>query len=182
MPRRKVRRAFRRVALSVHGGPATSIGPAWDVPADGLGDADHLRIQARAEAVVARRWRGRSKHKHLDPEMRDRLVRLHCKVPAVTVESEHTADEIAAALHAEMPWMAPATEAALMALRRDARSGTPVRIGPVILVDQLCKAGRLRSTGGISATFQPALLGLLEPESPGAGTARSSGSPSTWVT
>lgn len=204
----------------------------YDVPADGLGDADHLRIQARAEAVVARRCSTARRHSHVSPEMQDRLLGLQGRVPAITVESEHTADEIAAALHAEMPWMAPATEAAWMALRHGARSGTPVRIGPlllvgsagigksawarriarrlgmpagvidasqglgsfslagtergwgsaqpgrpvetmlefrranpVILVDELCKAGRLRSMGGISVAFQPALLGLLEPES-----------------
>ena len=204
----------------------------YDVPADGLGDADHQRIQARAEALVARRCNTAKQHSHVPPELKDRLLRLRGKVSAVTVTDEHTADEIAAALHAEMPWMAAATEAAWMALRRCARSGTPVRIGPlllvgspgigktawarrlarrlgmpagvidasqglgsfsiagmergwgsagpgrpvetmlesrlanpVILVDELCKAGRLRSTGGISVAFQPALLGLLEPES-----------------
>ena len=36
---------------------------------------------------------------------------------------------------------------------------------PVMVVDELCKAGRLRSTAGVSVAFLPALLGLLEPES-----------------
>ncbi len=196
-----------------------------------LSDSDLSRIQARAAAVVARGCTTR-RRSHVPPEMKDRLLGLRGMVPAVTVESEHTADEIAAALHEEMPWMAPATETAWMALRRCARSGAPVRIGPlllvgspgigksawarqlarrlgmpasvidasqglgsfslagtergwgsaqpgrpvetmidarianpVILVDELCKAGRLRSTAGISVAFLPALLGLLEPES-----------------
>ena len=34
----------------------------------------------------------------------------------------------------EMPWMAPATEAAWHALRRSARLGEPVRVGPLVLV------------------------------------------------
>ena len=99
-----------------------------------LSDADLSRIQARAEAVVARRCNTGRRHSHVPPELKDRLLDLRGTVTAVTVESEHTADEIAAALHADMPWMAPATEAAWMALRRGARSGTPVRIGPLLLV------------------------------------------------
>ncbi len=68
-----------------------------------------------------------------DKEQKDRLRRLLGPVPAVTVSSEHRADEIAASLHEEMPWMAPATEAAWRALRRSAREGEPVRFGPMIL-------------------------------------------------
>ena len=36
---------------------------------------------------------------------------------------------------------------------------------PVIVVDEVCKASSIRSTAGVSASFLPALLGLLEPES-----------------
>ena len=186
-----------------------------------LPDKDYLRIKRRADAVVARRRKANGLGHLKDKGETERLRPLLGDVPAVTVPSEHRADEIAASLHEEMPWMAPATEAAWHALRRSAREGGPVRIGPlllvgppgvgktawanrlagcvgtassvidasrglssfslagrpleamldarlanpVIVVDEVCKASSIRSTGGISVSFLPALLGLLEPES-----------------
>ena len=197
-----------------------------------LPDRDHLRIKRRAEALAARRRKANGLGHLKDKGETERLRPLLGDVPAVTVFSEHRADEIAASLHEEMPWMAPATEAAWHALRRSAREGGPVRIGPlllvgppgvgktawanrlagrlgtassvidasrglasfslvgtergwasaqpgrpleamldahlanpVIVVDEVCKASSIRSTAGVSASFLPALLGLLEPES-----------------
>ena len=164
--------------------------------------------------------------------LRGRLLRLAGTVPAVTAADEAQADEWAAALHGEMPWMAPATEHAWHAMRRAARDGAPLRVGPLlldgppglgkttwahrlssllalpaveidaskglasfslsgtergwstsqpgrpldcmmnagianplILVDEVDKARSLRGASGASAAFEPALLGLLEPES-----------------
>ena len=99
----------------------------------GLAPAALVRIGSRAEAVVARRRRAGGLG-HLRQEERDRLKGLLGDVSAAAMPSEHRADEIAAALHAEMPWMAPATEAAWHALRRSARLGEPVRVGPLVLV------------------------------------------------
>ena len=197
-----------------------------------LPDRDHRRIKRRAEALAARRRKANGLGHLKDKGETERLRPLLGDVPAVTVFSEHRADEIAASLHEEMPWMAPATEAAWHALRRSAREGGPVRIGPLILVgppgvgktawanrlagrlgtassvidasrglasfslagtergwasaqpgrpleamldahlanpvivvDEVCKASSIRSTAGVSASFLPALLGLLEPES-----------------
>ena len=197
-----------------------------------LPDKDYLRIKRRADAVVTRRHKANGLGHLKDKGETERLRPLLGDVPAVTVSSEHRADEIAASLHEEMPWMAPATEAAWQALRRSAREGGPVRIGPLILVgppgvgktawanrlagrlgtassvidasrglssfslagtergwgsaqpgrplaamldarlanpvivvDEVCKAGSIRSAGGVSVSFLPALLGLLEPES-----------------
>ena len=51
------------------------------------------------------------------------------------IETEHEADEIAAALHAEMPWMARATEEVWHGLRASAREGLPgLRFSPLVLV------------------------------------------------
>ncbi len=36
---------------------------------------------------------------------------------------------------------------------------------PVIVIDEICKAGSMQTERGVSAAFLPALLGLLEPES-----------------
>ncbi len=192
---------------------------------------DLTRIKRRAEALAKRRHKANGLD-HLKDDERDRLKGLLGEVPAAVMPSEHRADEIAAALHEEMPWMAPATEAAWHALRRSARLGEPVRVGPLVLtgppgvgktawarrlagqlavastvidasqglasfsltgqergwsgsqpgrplgtmvdnrianpiviVDEICKAGSPVSSRGVSAAFLPALLGLLEPES-----------------
>ena len=90
-------------------------------------------LDRRVDAVVARRLKANGLGHLKDKGERERLRPLLGDVPAVTVPSEHRADEIAAALHEEMPWMAPATKAAWGALSRSAREGTPVRFGPMIL-------------------------------------------------
>lgn len=54
------------------------------------------------------------------------------------IATEHEADEVAAALHAEMPWMARATEEVWHGLRASARDGLPgLRFNPLILVGAL---------------------------------------------
>ena len=73
---------------------------------------DDNRIARRAQALVAKREQASGLGHLKDRGQKDRLRRLMGDVPAVTVSSEHRADEIAASLHEEMPWMAPATEAA----------------------------------------------------------------------
>ncbi len=99
----------------------------------GLPPYDLSRLGRRVDAVVARRRKASGLGHLKDKGDQERLRALLGDVPAVTVPSEHRADEIAAALHEEMPWMAPATKAAWGALSRSAREGTPVRFGPMIL-------------------------------------------------
>ena len=98
-----------------------------------LSDSEELRIDRHARAFVDRSMAA-SGAAHLKPEERARLRRLAGEVPAIAMPSEHRADEIAAALHEEMPWMAPATDAVWSALRQSWRRGRPVRIGPLLLV------------------------------------------------
>ena len=97
-----------------------------------LPDRDQLRIKRRADALAERRRKANGLDHLKEPE-RERLKGLLGEVPAAVMPSEHRADEIAASLHEEMPWMAPATEAAWHALRRSARLGEPVRVGPLVL-------------------------------------------------
>lgn len=53
----------------------------------------------------------------------------------ISVESEHRADEIAAAVHSEMLWMAAATAMILQDMRASVRSGDPApRLRPLLLV------------------------------------------------
>lgn len=205
---------------------------------DAITRKEAARIFRRAKAFAERRNRpltdalGQFSTNDAGSRHRERVSRLIGPVPAVAVADEAQADELAAALHAEMPWMSPATDACWRALRRSARTGSPVRIGPllldgppgigktawahrladhlripsveidaskglasfslaglergwssaapgrpldtmidarlanpIVIVDEVDKAGDMRSTRGISAAFEPALLGLLEPES-----------------
>ena len=62
-----------------------------------------FRIGNRAEALAARREQANGLGHLKDKGQKDRLRRLMGDVPATTVATEHRVDEIAAALHEEMP-------------------------------------------------------------------------------
>ena len=129
-----------------------------------LSEKDCLRIARRAGALARRRHKANGLG-HLRDGERDRLQGLLGEVPAAAMPSEHRADEIAAALHEEMPWMAPATEAAWHALRRSARLGEPVRVGPLVLVGppgvgKTAWARRLAARLAVASTVIDASQGL----------------------
>ncbi len=129
-----------------------------------LPDRDHLRVKRRADALAERRRKANGLDHLKEPE-RDRLKALLGEVPAAVMPSEHRADEIAAALHEEMPWMAPATEAAWHALRRSARLSEPVRVGPLVLtgppgVGKTAWARRLAARLAVASTVIDASQGL----------------------
>lgn len=91
------------------------------------------RIRRRANELVLRRKR-RDRLSHLTREERDTLRVLKDGVELVAIPSEHRADELAAALHDEMPWMAPATEVVWHAMRRAVNSDDGIlKIPPLIL-------------------------------------------------
>jgi ATP-dependent Lon protease len=72
---------------------------------------------------------------HLDLSERKRLEVLRDGVELKAIDSEHQADEIASALHSEMPWMGPATEKVWHDLRRSVKHGDPApRLSPVLLL------------------------------------------------
>ncbi len=126
---------------------------------------DDNRIARRALALAVRRERANGLGHLKDKEQKDRIRLLLGDVPAAVVPSEHRADEIAAALHEEMPWMAPATKAAWGALSRSAREGTPVRFGPMILagppgVGKTAWARRLAARLALPACMIDASQGL----------------------
>ncbi|MGN7869202.1 AAA family ATPase [Paracoccus sp. 22332] len=71
---------------------------------------------------------------HLNREDRQNLSSLKNGVALARISSLDHADELAARLHGEMPWMAPATEHAWHAMRRSVREGwAGFRMPPVIL-------------------------------------------------
>ncbi|MCK0168608.1 hypothetical protein MWU52_13685 [Jannaschia sp. S6380] len=74
-----------------------------------VADADMRRIKRRAMRVLERVHSSTGMY-HLTEENRARLTPLRDGLPVSQVATEHEADEIAAALHEEMPWMGPATE------------------------------------------------------------------------
>lgn len=94
---------------------------------------DRIRVQRRVKKLITRRQEA-SGMGHLQREERERLTALTGGVRLATVKTEHQADEIAAALHDEMPWMGPATEHVWRAMRRSVREGTiGLRLPPILL-------------------------------------------------
>ncbi len=124
-------------AVGLHSFKARSGGPpSWPRRGEPLPSDALSRIGRRVKTLVERRRRanGLTHLKEKDKDQARRIRALIGEVPAPGLESEDRADEIAAALHEEMPWMAPATEAAWHACRRSGRLGEPVRLGPMLLV------------------------------------------------
>lgn len=119
---------------------------------------DRIKIRRRVKAIIERRNRS-SGMNHLDREARERLRPLENGVRLIRLESEHRADEIAAALHAEMPWMAPATEIIWGAMRESVRSGAPgLRLPPILLdgppgIGKSHWARRLGELAGVPSEF-----------------------------
>ena len=103
-------------------------------PYDLVDDADMRRIKIRSVRYLERLHSSTGMY-HLAEENRVRLTPLRGGLQVAHIATEHEADEIAAALHAEMPWMAPATEAVWHGLRASAREGLPgLRFSPLVLV------------------------------------------------
>lgn len=101
---------------------------------DYLNEAERRKIRRRAHRYV-QRLDALSGLSDLSEENRAKLTPIRGGLPVTRVTSEHEADEIAAALHAEMPWIAPATEAVWHGLRASAREGLPgVRFTPLVLI------------------------------------------------
>lgn len=99
-----------------------------------IADADEKKLKRRAMRYVelVKASTGLS---HLKSDEVQRLKVFRDGAKLITVESEHCADKIAAALHDEMPWMDAASELVWQALRRFARDGDPgIRLPPMLLV------------------------------------------------
>ncbi|MGP6089557.1 AAA family ATPase [Antarctobacter jejuensis] len=102
------------------------------LPEAGLTYKDEAAIAARVRCLVSKRHRATGTA-HLSKDDLARLSPEDASMEAVMAPSEHRADEIAAALHAQMPWMGRATECAWHDLRRAARRGTPIKIAPMVI-------------------------------------------------
>ncbi|WP_180899133.1 AAA family ATPase [Martelella soudanensis] len=105
----------------------------WHRSRDMVTSRDRARIRRWAVRII----KGREKVSgimHLRAEDRKAIEMLNTGVQVVEIESEARADEIASALHAEMPWMAPATELFWQAMRQSVGSGMAgFRLPPLLL-------------------------------------------------
>lgn len=100
----------------------------------GMSTMDRERIRRRAQAYVNLVSR-KSGLGHLDSKEQERFKDFRTGAHVQGVESEHRADEIASALHTEMPWMASVTERVWHDLRASVRRGDAApRIRPFLLV------------------------------------------------
>jgi hypothetical protein len=101
-----------------------------------LDPEESRKIERRATRVSDRCSQG-SGLSHLKPDDLKKPEALRGGVRLVRIATEHQADELAAALHAEYPWMAPATEAVWHGMRRSVREGDiGLRLPPCCWTDR----------------------------------------------
>ncbi len=106
----------------------------WERGTDTVTREDHARIRRRVNRIEQNRHRA-SRFSHLKTDDRQQIEMLSGGVELRRIETEARADEIASALHTEMPWMAPATEHVWHAMRTQVRQGDPgFRLPPMLLV------------------------------------------------
>jgi hypothetical protein len=99
----------------------------------GLSLAEQRRIDSRAERL-SDRHSASTGLQHLRMDDMKKLEVLRHGVRLAQVATEHQADELAASLHAEFPWMGPATEAVWHGMRRSVKAGDPgLRLPPLLL-------------------------------------------------
>ena len=93
-------------------------------------DKTRAAIERRA-ALINKRHLAPSGLSHLKPKDANKLERVRDGVRLAKLAPEHPADELAADLHAEFPWMGPATDAVWHGMRRSVRAGDPgLRLPP----------------------------------------------------
>lgn len=106
-----------------------------------LSEADRLKIKRRAKAYTSAVSR-QSGMDHLDDKDRQKLEVFRNGAELKTVDTEHRADEIAADIHSEMPWMSAATERVWQDMRASVRNGDPApRLGTLVSIAQVTGDG-----------------------------------------
>jgi hypothetical protein len=147
--------------------------PDWLSPKDPLRlDPEESRKIERRATKVSDRCSQSGGLSHLKPDDLKKLEALRGGVRLVQIATEHQADELAAALHAEFPWMGPATEAVWHGMRRSVREGDiGLRLPPLLLDGPpgIGKSAWARSLGELikvptmvyEATVENASFGLV---------------------
>lgn len=130
---RKLRAVREGVSPQIPGDSEDKLRWNEDLYAVPFSERDRAKLLRRARRVMQSRSKA-SGLSHLASDDRRALEALRDGVDLVQITSEHRADEIAAAIHAEMPWMAVATEFLWKAMRRSVRVGEPgFRLPPLLL-------------------------------------------------
>ncbi|WP_343501772.1 MULTISPECIES: AAA family ATPase [Roseobacteraceae] len=130
---RKLRAVQEGVSPQVPGDFEDELRWNEDLVAVRISEKDCTKVARRARRLVQARKKV-SGLSHLATDDRRALEALRNGAELVQIENEHRADEIAAAIHAEMPWMAMATDFLWKAMRRSVRVGAPgFRLPPVLL-------------------------------------------------
>lgn len=130
------------------------------------------RRVVRRAGLISERYRASLPISRLKREDRERLEARRDGVQLVPLKSENHADEIAARLHAEFPWMSIATEQVWHSMLSAVRSDTQgLRIRPLLLdgppgIGKSAWARRLASLIGVpnlflDATIESASFGLV---------------------
>lgn len=117
------------------------------------------RIEGWAKTISQRHGLAKG-FSHLKTADKERLELLRGGVRLAAVSSEHRADELAAALHAEFPWMAQANEAVWNGMRNSVRRGDPgLRLPPMLLDGPpgIGKSAWARHLGGLLGTATAAI-------------------------
>lgn len=139
--------------------------------ADCLPKSVHDRINRRAR-IVSDRHSKMTSTRQLKAEDRKLLEPLRDGVSVSNIDTEHEADEIAAALHAEYPWLGRATEHVWHSMRHSVQTGNPaLRIRPLLLdgppgigktawAQSLAKLMKVQNFR-LDATTDPASFGLV---------------------
>ena len=102
---REQRCAAEQIERFAEDGPTET----FELSANSLSSRDKIKIERRALRYVELQ-EAATGMQHLRTEERNALRRLQNGATVSRVSNEHDADVLAAALHEEMPWMAPATE------------------------------------------------------------------------
>ncbi|WP_210528533.1 AAA family ATPase [Rubellimicrobium arenae] len=110
--------------------------PRWLPPqaAYALPESDRARIKRAAATIEARRLPPTPLPTRIAREERDELFAATHAMRLSGVATEAEVDEAFAAIHAEFPWLARATEILWHQARLRARDGLPFRVGPVVLL------------------------------------------------
>jgi hypothetical protein len=127
--------AAKKAALTASEADGTADNLKWmkQQDDDRLPATERQVIERRAE-LISRRHSAATGLTHLKSDDAKKLEVLRLGVRLARVATEHQADELAAALHAEYPWMGPATEVVWRGMRRSAREGDiGLRLPPMLL-------------------------------------------------
>ncbi|MGJ8596085.1 AAA family ATPase [Sulfitobacter sp.] len=164
---REQRCAAEQIERFAEDGPTET----FDLSVNSLSTQDKIKIERRALRYVELQ-EAATGMQHLKTEDRNALRRLQDGATVSRISNEYDADVLAATLHEEMPWMAPATEHIWHSMRKSVREGRPsIQFAPLLLLGPpgigkshwARRLGKLLEvpTTVVEATGEPASFALI---------------------